>query len=610
LEAVLELIWIPLVQASVSLIWIALALLLVRQLFLRAHSSWLRVRDTFGVGGTRTLALVCTSVLFMGSVPDFIRVPLRFLFATVISVPLHAVELAPGADAELGVPSTSLQAGSQTALLLMSNWREAFKCFHDELPYVQLAFFFMVWFAASRALNNILPPAEGSSPGEGRSLSRMLQGMELSRWVLVFLLITGLALCVASITTVTQLSDKGDSDNKSLEEEVNLLAEKLKASKEILDEPDYPYGSSNTSKESQEMFEEAFDNGFSNQVDDALALLKTDLHEVMKKAGGVKDPETVLTIQAQLSLVMELRQQLQTIWRMMGKLSASRYDRATADALTEYEVSNNSRYGKREQRQQFLDIVAWHRQSRHKLRSTVEQCKTQVISTETYWAEWASNMRVLLQLQATLPQQASMDPPKRASMEPIGLVSTRVLRSPLLHANKVCQAAPLDPVPRRVDFGNGLGPLRPIAGWLMKTESVQLALIIGMLGAGLLGSAVASFMRTQGRKQTEGQLTGVVVRGVTAAIVTFLAVQGGLSTVAVSDNGARLAPNPHLLLLICFVAAVYSEQVWNAALQRLMKQLGPEGETSKPTEPAPPAVTGPAVPALATAPTEAQSSRP
>jgi hypothetical protein len=64
-------------------------------------------------------------------------------------------------------------------------------------------------------------------------------------------------------------------------------------------------------------------------------------------------------------------------------------------------------------------------------------------------------------------------------------------------------------------------------------------------------------------------LAGVLLRGLSAAIVVFLAVQGGLAVL----SGAGSDPNPYVLLLACFVAAVFSERVWQSAYGYLVTKL-------------------------------------
>jgi hypothetical protein len=74
-------------------------------------------------------------------------------------------------------------------------------------------------------------------------------------------------------------------------------------------------------------------------------------------------------------------------------------------------------------------------------------------------------------------------------------------------------------------------------------------------------------------------LTAVVIRGVSAAIVVFLAVEGGLAIF--SANGGE--PNPYVLLLTCLVAAVFSEHIWSWMEQDLLRRLN-ANKNDKPEE--------------------------
>jgi hypothetical protein len=109
------------------------------------------------------------------------------------------------------------------------------------------------------------------------------------------------------------------------------------------------------------------------------------------------------------------------------------------------------------------------------------------------------------------------------------------------------------------------GVFRFFAGWLIQSDSLALASITGMLGAGLLGAAASSFIRQRGERAVGrplvDDLAGIVIRGFSAAIVIFLAVQGGINIFASSTG----EPNPYVLLCTCLVGAVFSEDVWTKA---------------------------------------------
>jgi hypothetical protein len=156
----------------------------------------------------------------------------------------------------------------------------------------------------------------------------------------------------------------------------------------------------------------------------------------------------------------------------------------------------------------------------------------------------------------------------------------------LNYARAACENLPrAEDIPERLKLGEGsdLGVFYYVAGWLMKTESLRFALIVGLVGFGLLGSACSTFIRERVQKKgpdpvaseklKDGvlvrDLTAVVIRGLSAAIVVFLAVVGGLAIFS-AGNGQ---PNSYVLMLTCLVAAVYSETIWNYAEQTLIQNL-------------------------------------
>lgn len=540
--------WLSLSNALLCLLWSVLAVLSVRLLVQRGHALWLRARDGFGPAGTRTLSMVCGAALFIGSMPRLVEAVLRLVYGTIVGLPLRVMEEVPGPIT--GASPQFFQALGRTLRLLVSGMASEVETFQHLFPSLEVAFFLLLWFVVGQAMKIFFPPDGEPQSKEAQAIAKVLRGIGVSRGMLLFLLVFGLALCTASITAISELHDTVDPANAAPSSEE--LERRLKASQDGFINEAYPY---------------------STTENDSVALLQAELLQAQQGPSQSREHQAALAqLSAQLTFVVGARPQLRNGWDNLLKLSQGRYERATQDAITSYVTSGGARHGTREQRQLFLDIVEWHQRARFELRSAIERCKQAVVATETAWTLWATDTRYQM---AGVPALSS------------STTTQGQLRQVLLDAQGACQAVPLKPEPRRADFGDALGPLKPIAGWLLQTESVQLALIIGMLGAGLLGSGVATFLRSQrSGKQSEGQLAGVVVRGVTAAIVVFLAVQGGLSTVAVSSGSTPPSPNPYLLLLICFVAAVYSEQVWNTALRRLVKQLGSDDESQSPPEPA------------------------
>jgi hypothetical protein len=120
--------------------------------------------------------------------------------------------------------------------------------------------------------------------------------------------------------------------------------------------------------------------------------------------------------------------------------------------------------------------------------------------------------------------------------------------------------------------GSAWGPFGLVAHWLLRTKSLALSLITGMLGFGLLGSVIATFVRSGTGKEgvsLTSEVISVLVRGLSAAIVVFLAVKGGLAVFASPDT----EPNAYVVFFTCLIGAVFSEDVWTWARAKFLQNL-------------------------------------
>jgi hypothetical protein len=154
------------------------------------------------------------------------------------------------------------------------------------------------------------------------------------------------------------------------------------------------------------------------------------------------------------------------------------------------------------------------------------------------------------------------------------------------------------------------------AGWLLSTRALALALIVGVLGFGLLGPAVSTFVwERKGGELKRGagspiveHLPGALLRGLSPAIIVFLAALGGLSIFGMEPS----EPNPYVLFLASLIGAVFSQEVWGWAYttfrsklkEKVADQIAPPGsadpqprQANQPPEPPgttlPPAPTQP-----------------
>jgi hypothetical protein len=152
------------------------------------------------------------------------------------------------------------------------------------------------------------------------------------------------------------------------------------------------------------------------------------------------------------------------------------------------------------------------------------------------------------------------------------------LKEPLARLAGKCEFS-INSNPPELKPAGQWGPFGAIARWLLGAESLDLALITGMLGFGLFGASISTLVRRGALLESPNQapiadLVGVIIRGLSAAIVVFLATLGGLAIFSVSQAGQMTEPNPYALFLTCLAAAVFSEDVWLRVRRRLREQAG------------------------------------
>jgi|GEM_PF-4400440 len=234
-------------------------------------------------------------------------------------------------------------------------------------------------------------------------------------------------------------------------------------------------------------------------------------------------------------------------------------------ALVEYELGNLNRLESRLQSQHYIALINWYQNSIHSIEEDLNTCRTEI---NRYNRTTNTQLAALTEaLQAT----------ERPSLDYVMPILAGIGGS-TDNVAVLCQIRASDhPAPKRGDLGSDLGPLGWSMQWLLKAESLPLALIVGLLGFGLLGATISSLVRQSvARPLSEpayaADIPGVVTRGVGAAIVVFLAAYGGLAIFGSTDA----QPNAYVVLFICLVGAVFSDEVWGWARNRLRQSLGVE----------------------------------
>ncbi len=250
---------------------------------------------------------------------------------------------------------------------------------------------------------------------------------------------------------------------------------------------------------------------------------------------------------------------------------------AKTQAVQAYDVGNLDRKGNKERVQYFLQITEWFNRRAAVSEKELGACVRSIQTLDYVSQQWADSIPGRLQ----------------SDYYSLGLAGNDFA---FAEAFKACPISISfsEPLPERPQLGQSsyLGPFGYVASWLLRTESLPLALITGLLGFGLLGSAFSTFVRERAiaRKTVTGEqpttanapavkldpdrivtdLTGAVIRGLSAAVVVFLAVEGGLAMFA--SGGSE--PNPYVLLLTCLIGAVFSERVWKWAEEQITKKVG------------------------------------
>lgn len=116
--------------------------------------------------------------------------------------------------------------------------------------------------------------------------------------------------------------------------------------------------------------------------------------------------------------------------------------------------------------------------------------------------------------------------------------------------------------------------IRDWTRWLIGPESMPLIIIVGLVGFSFLGAGLSRVIRLGVGRQLENlslsDLLLVILSGASAALLIFLASYGGLVVLGASDSD----PNPYVVFALCFVAAIFSEDVWAWARTNVLGRLG------------------------------------
>ena len=521
-------LWGAVIYAVLSLISLLAVLIGIIKLLYRAAGLWGRGGGLFGSDPRqRLISLGVAALAFPNAVRALAGAFLNFITQLLVGAPNElfgrwrmAISYCDTSADTAGDPLTCLgslsfgftDAWARSLANALSGFAPA------SFPYLDLVLMLALWAVVALLLGGPQVVAEAGDAAQRKTwLQGLLGGLsQATRQNILFFVILVVAgyLSIAAIVAIPGLQETAAAPEA-------VSAERLK-----------------------------------QNLDDSLAQMQVRMTPAISSTGPLAGGEAATPA---LTLQQQARQQLLEMYARLIQDALSQAGKDRLAAVTAYEVAAVGRKGSQETVQHFQAIDAWYRGRLNALESQIGDCRLSIQRLD-------DTARFL----SSLPSDSA------AAAEPgTSPVADAMWASQQSAARTACQLSLRSTLPpERPDLGSNLGPFSYVASWLLQTESLPLAQIVGMLGFGLLGSAVSSFVRQGTRKQPDGSLVKdlptLVIRGATAAVVVFLAVKGGLAIFA-SGTGE---PNSYVLLLTCLVAAAFSEDVWKAAREWLRKQTG------------------------------------
>lgn len=350
---------------------------------------------------------------------------------------------------------------------------------------------------------------------------------------LVVVLTGAIYLTIAAITAIPSLEEPGDSQR-----ELNALRAALAA-------PDRQFNARAFQAGSPGPFGAL--EAFHQQYADASA----------PDSGTRRKYEAVAP---ELSEAQRLREKILAEHQGYEEWWRNRVLNAQHAVLEKFEASA-ARKGNYERTEHYVALLRWYDWNLHEAERELNECVRAVEQADGGARRWSAE--VIRYLGASEAEPRAPAPKAYVPWDPL--------------IEQCRNGWDFPAMPDRKPLGSRYGAFRLVAQWLVRSESLSLVAVAGLIGFGLLGAATSTIIRER-KPHAENtplvsDLPSVIIRGFTAAIVVFLAVKGGLAIFAVGSP----EPNTYVLLLTCFIAAVFSEAVWEGArsyLEGLVKRWG------------------------------------
>ncbi|MEW9921620.1 hypothetical protein AB2B41_18580 [Marimonas sp. MJW-29] len=231
-------------------------------------------------------------------------------------------------------------------------------------------------------------------------------------------------------------------------------------------------------------------------------------------------------------------------------------------AVLVYEAEVGVRRGHREANRHFVDLTNWFQRVLTDTSRMLGSCEALATPIERGYQGTRDGVLQIVTRGHDGTPEGALDMLENVS----GFLEDELFgaRDPLNNAQATCESPSTTRYtpPNRREYGSFLGVVGLAASWLLSTESMEVTLITGLIGFGLLGALVAQFVKSGGRQEFDmARIATVVFSGFCAAIVVYVGAYGGLAIA--STDGSD--PNPYVVFGACLVGAVFSAEIWERA---------------------------------------------
>jgi hypothetical protein len=226
-------------------------------------------------------------------------------------------------------------------------------------------------------------------------------------------------------------------------------------------------------------------------------------------------------------------------WNILRNHTFREQERLKQDVLANYEVNSRSRPGEHEQEKYFIASFKQYTLNIINLSNSLDACRN-------YVADFVSELRYSVSN---------------------GLFGNLSKIYTLKTTGKLCSTQGVEAdIASRDKLGSQILILHEFVGWLTESESEALAQLVGLVGFGLFGALISTYVRKGEGAPARPELFEVLARGTSAAVMVFLAAYGGIAVLAEHPTD----PNPYVVFATCLAGAVFGEDVWRWARSRFI----------------------------------------